>query len=179
MLGACGDAGAVYCGTAELATTVRRLANHGRTSHYEHGLIGWNSRISGFDAAYLNLCLEYLPQRLDSRRAAAENYRERLAGKLAVDGARQVTEENGYLSVVLLAPAERPRYEAALREKGIGFGNVYPGAMSAQPAAPPHLEARFGGAEADRLSRGVLNLPLFAYLRPEEIDEVVAALPPA
>ena len=177
VLGACGDAGAVYCSSPELATTVRRLGNHGRTSHYEHGLIGWNSRISGFDAAFLNLCLEYLPARLDSRRQAAAIYREKLAGRLPVVAPPADFTENGYLNVILLDPSERPRYEAALREKGIGFGNVYPGAMSAQPAAPAHLEARFGGGHAERLSRGVLNLPLFAYLREEEIHEVLAALP--
>lgn len=176
VLGACGDAGAVYCGSAELATTVRRLSNHGRTSHYEHGLVGWNSRIGGFDAAYLNLCLEYLPQRLASRRAAAARYRERLAGRLAVVAPPAGYEENGYLNVILLDPAERPRYEEALRARGIGFGNVYPGAMSAQPAAAAHLEARFGGQNAERLSRGVLNLPLFAYIREEEIDEAIAAI---
>ena len=176
VLGACGDAGAVYCSTAELATTVRRLANHGRTSRYEHGLVGWNSRIGGFDAAYLNLCLEYLPQRLDSRRRAGALYRERLEGRLKVVAAPAGYLENGYLNVLLVEPAQRPRYEAALRERGIGFGNVYPGAMSTQPAAGAHLEARFGGAQADRLSRGVLNLPLFAYIREAEIDEVLAAI---
>lgn len=179
VLGACGDAGAVYCSNAELATTVRRLANHGRTSHYEHGLVGWNSRIGGFDAAYLNLALEYLPQRLDSRRRAAEIYRERLKERLAVLAAPAGYRENGYLNVIRLSPADRPRFEAALRESGIGFGNVYPGAMSAQPAAAAHLEARFGGSEAQSLSLGVLNLPLFAYIREEEIEEVLAALPAA
>lgn len=179
VLGACGDAGAVYCSTPEMATTIRRLGNHGRTNHYEHGLVGWNSRISGFDAAFLNLCLEYLPTRLESRRQAAELYRERLQDRLAVMSPPPAYRENGYLNVVLLDPDERPRYEEALREKKIGFGNVYPGAMSAQPAAAAHLEARFGSAEASRLSRGVLNLPLFAYIRPEEIDEVLDALPAA
>ena len=53
VLGSCGDAGAVYCGTKELADTVRKLSNHGRTSHYGYGLVGWNSRIGGFDAAFL------------------------------------------------------------------------------------------------------------------------------
>ena len=176
VLGACGDAGAVYCGTPELAATVRQLANHGRTSHYEHGLVGWNSRIGGFDAAYLELCLDYLPQRLESRRVAAESYRRRLAGRLPVFSAPEGYRENGYLNVILLEPAERPRYEAALRAAGIGFGNVYPGAMSTQPAAPAHLEARFGGEQADRLSKGVLNLPLFAYIREEEIDQVVEVI---
>lgn len=179
VLGACGDAGAVYCSSEELAAKVRILGNHGRTGHYEHGLVGWNSRISGFDAAFLNLSLDYLPQRLESRRQAAETYRRKLAQRLPCALAPAGYLENGYLNVVLLEPQERPRYEAALRENKIGFGNVYPGAMSAQPAAAAHLEARFGGEQTDKLSRGVLNLPLFAYISESEIDEVLAALPPA
>ncbi|MEM8930589.1 MAG: aminotransferase class I/II-fold pyridoxal phosphate-dependent enzyme, partial [Acidobacteriota bacterium] len=55
VLGSCGDAGAVYCSSEELATTVRQLGNHGRTSHYGHGLVGWNSRLGGYDAEWLDL----------------------------------------------------------------------------------------------------------------------------
>ncbi len=41
VLGSCGDAGAVLCESEELANTVRLLGNHGRTSHYGHGYVGW------------------------------------------------------------------------------------------------------------------------------------------
>ncbi len=174
VLGSCGDAGAVYCSTPELADTIRKLGNHGRTSHYGYGLVGWNSRMGGFDAAFLNLCIEYLEPRLASRRAVAAKYRAAYE-KLGVChvGPPKGYHENGYLSVALFEPEKRPRVEAVLKEHGIGFGNVYPGAMSLQPGAEGHIAGKVGGAKADTLSRGVLNLPLYAYMRDEEVDEVL------
>ena len=177
VLGACGDAGAVLCEDELLADTLRKLANHGRTSHYEHGLVGWNSRLGGFEAAYLSLSLEYLPARIASRRAAFERYREGLqALGIHVVGPPPGYIGNGYLNVSLHDPEQRPAIEEVLRGAGIGFGNVYPGAMSKQPAAAGHLAGSVGGAEADRLSRGVINLPLFAYITDDEIDEVLAVM---
>ncbi len=177
VLGACGDAGAVLTAGEELGRRVRQLANHGRTAHYAHGLVGWNSRLGNLEAAYLNLCLEHLPARLASRRRAAARYREALAGlglRTAVppDG----YEENGYLNVTLPDPGRRPAIEAVLRQRGIGFGNVYPGSMSRQPAAAGHLAGTLGGERAARLAGSVLNLPLFAYITDEEIEETLAAV---
>ncbi|MBI5154103.1 DegT/DnrJ/EryC1/StrS family aminotransferase [Candidatus Poribacteria bacterium] len=177
VLGSCGDAGAVYCSTKELAETVRLLGNHGRTSHYGHGLVGWNSRMGGFDAAFLNLSLEYAPARIASRRKSAEWLRE----TLSASGVRTVGPpagyvENGYLNVTLQDPVRRPAIEAVLKENGIGFGNVYPGAMSKQPGAKDFLAGAAGGENADLLARSVLNLPLFAYMKPSELEEVVAVM---
>lgn len=177
VLGSCGDAGAVYCGSEELATTVRQLGNHGRTSHYGHGLVGWNSRLGGFDGAFLDLSLDYLEARIESRRRVAARYRAHFAERgLAAAGPPAGYEENGYLSVCLPAPERRPAIEAVLREREIGFANVYPGAMSKQPAAAGHLAEALGGEQADRLARSVLNLPLFAYMHDAEVDETLAAL---
>jgi dTDP-4-amino-4,6-dideoxygalactose transaminase len=174
VLGSCGDAGAVYCSTKELAGLVRTLGNHGRTSHYGHGLVGWNSRMGGFDAAFLNLSLEQMQARLESRRASARWYQGEL-GKLGVRVVRPPKGyvENGYLNVTLHDPAVRPRIEAVLRENGIGFGNVYPGAMSRQPGAAEFLAGTVGGENADLLARSVLNLPLFAYMTEAELGEVL------
>ncbi|MDX2176654.1 MAG: aminotransferase class I/II-fold pyridoxal phosphate-dependent enzyme [Candidatus Sumerlaeia bacterium] len=177
VLGSCGDAGSVYCSTAELADTVRKLGNHGRTSHYGHGLVGWNSRLGGFDAAWLNLCLDYDEARLASRRKSAEWLRAQCDAL----GVRTVAPpegyvENGYLNVTMHDPEARPRIEAVLKERGIGFGNVYPGAMSKQPGAAAYLAGTIGGEKSDLLSRSVLNLPLFAHMREEELDEVMDAM---
>lgn len=177
VLGACGDAGAVVCSTAELAATVRMLANHGRTDHYAHGAVGWNSRMSGFDAAWLDLCLDHLDARLAARRRVAERYQEQLPPLgVRVVGPPPGFVENGYLNVTLHDPAGRPALEAALKARGIGYGTVYPGSMRTQPGAAGHLVAAVGGAEADRLAHGVLNLPLFAGMTDTEVDEVVAAV---
>jgi len=55
-----------------------------------------------------------------------------------------VEAHRGYLSVTLHDPERRPAIEAVLRRRGIGFGNVYPGAMSKQPGAEGHLAAAVG-----------------------------------
>lgn len=177
VLGSCGDAGAVYCSTLELADTVRKLGNHGRTSHYGHGLVGWNSRMAGFDAAFLNLSMEYMGPRLASRRKVAAQYRERFAQlDVRFVAPPKNYEENGYLSVALFEPEVRPAIEATLKEHGIGFGNVYPGAMSKQPGAAAFLKGTVGGEKADLLSRSVLNLPLYAYMTDAEVNEVLTVL---
>ncbi len=183
VLGACGDAGAVLCSSAELATTVRRLGNHGRTDHYAYGLVGWNSRMSGLDAAYLTLSLDYIEQRLTSRRQAAAWYQRELPARgltealgFEIAAPPPGCKENGYLNVLRFDPAARARIEEGLRQRGIGFGVVYPGAMSSQPAAAAHLEGRLGGERAERLCGGVLNLPLFAGITPAELEEVATAL---
>ena len=177
VLGSCGDAGAVVCSTKDLAERVRILGNHGRTSHYGHGLVGWNSRMGGFDAAFLNLSLEFAEQRLASRRESAEWYRE----KLAALGVRTVGPpngyvENGYLNVTLQDPAKRLKIEAVLKKHKIGFGNVYPGSMSMQPGAAAWMAGQVGGETAEWLATSVLNLPLFAYMKDQELEEVLEVL---
>ncbi len=177
VLGACGDAGAVLCRDEATALRVRQLGNHGRTGHYDHGLVGWNSRMSGFDAAYLNLSLDHVAARLASRREVAALYHERLPA-LGVEVARPPAafEENGYLNVCLLPPERRAHVQSVLTSHGIGFGTVYPGSMSLQPGAAGHLAGRVGGEHAARLSHSVLNLPLFAGMRAEEVEEVLAVV---
>ncbi len=176
VLGSCGDAGAVYCATQELADKVRLLGNHGRVSHYEHGLVGWNSRMGGFDAAWLNLTLEYIDERLASRRKACEWYDARLMEFGArIIGPPEGYVANGYLHVTLQDPDLRNAMIENLKEKGIGSATVYPGAMSRQPGAKGWITGTVGDKNADLLCRGVLNLPLFHGMREEELEEVRVA----
>lgn len=177
VLGACGDAGAVVGADAALLDTVRVLGNHGRTSHYEHGLVGWNSRLAGFDAAFLDLGLDYLDARLVSRRRAADRYRE-AASTMGIEVIAPPAgyEENAYLNVCLVEAGERPGLIERLAADGIGCGTVYPGAMSEQPGAEGLLLDHVGGDQARSLSRRVVNLPLFAYIRDDEVDQVIEAV---
>jgi UDP-2-acetamido-2-deoxy-ribo-hexuluronate aminotransferase len=177
VLGASGDAGAVYCSSAELAEKVRQLGNHGRTTHYEHGLVGWNSRVGVFESSFLLLCMDYIDARLESRRKVAAQYRERFAeAGIRTVGPPEGYLENGYLAVTLHDPAERPALAEALKAKGIGFGTVYPGAMSLQSGANGWIAGKYGGERADYVARGILNPPLFAYMRDEEVEEVMAVM---
>lgn len=178
VLGAAGDGGAVFTNDAALADRVRRLGNHGRTAHYGYGDVGWNSRLDGLQAAYLNISLDYLDTRIASRRESARLYREMLpvAGLSPMDVPADFVE-NGYCNLCLVPDAARKaRIEAKLKERSIGFANIYPGIMSAQAGAGPYLKAHYGGRAAEQLCAQVLNLPLFPYMTPAEIDQVVAAV---
>lgn len=174
VLGASGDAGAVFTNDEELANTVRCLGNHGRTSHYSHGLIGWNSRIGAYESLFLNLSLEHIDARLDSRRKAVNYYQEHLADlPLKVVTSADNVEENGYCAVALIDPELRGDLMESLKKANIGFGTIYPGAMSLQEGAGKFLAGKIDNGNADYISKAVLNLPCFAYITEEELAYVV------
>ncbi|WP_300648404.1 DegT/DnrJ/EryC1/StrS family aminotransferase [Hydrogenophaga sp.] len=175
VLGAAGDGGAVFTDDPDLADKVRRLSNHGRTTHYGYGLLGWNSRLDSLQAAFLNLSIGHLEQRIASRRASAAFYQAHLP-ELGIDTMRppKEYEENGYCNVCLVRdPSLKAELETRLKAEGIGFGNIYPGVMSRQPGADGVSQGHFGGKEGEVLCASVLNLPLFPYMKPEELERVL------
>jgi UDP-2-acetamido-2-deoxy-ribo-hexuluronate aminotransferase len=177
VLGASGDAGAIFTNDESLAKTARTLCNHGRTSHYSHGLVGWNSRIGSYEALFLNHSLVHIDARLDSRRKAVQYYAEHLKDlPLKVITAPSNVEENGYCAVAMIDPELRGALIETLKSAEIGFGTIYPGAMSLQEAAPKYTKAKIDNGNADYISKAVLNLPCFAYITEEELKEVVAVV---
>lgn len=178
VLGAAGDGGAVITDEPELADRVRRIANHGRTAHYGYGDVGWNSRMDSLQAAFLNLSLPHLESRLASRRASAAFYRETLSSSVVnILNAPLDYLENGYCNVCLFdQPDQKAKVEAALKAADIGFGSIYPSVLSAQPGAARYLRAHIGGEDGQRLCASVLNLPLFPYMTPAELEHVVSVV---
>lgn len=173
VLGASGDAGAVFTNDEELAKRSRILINHGRTDHYSHGMIGWNSRIGAYESLFLKLSLDHIEARLESRRNAVKYYAEALKGlpfKPVLAAAN--VKENGYCAVGMIDPAQRPALIETLKKANIGYGTIYPGAMSLQAGAVGHLAGKIDNGNAHYISQAVLNLPCFAYITKEELEYV-------
>ncbi len=177
VLGASGDAGGIFTTSAHLADTAKKLINHGRISHYEHGLIGWNSRLGAYEANFLNESLKHLDARLEGRRHACSEYRNKIKQPLLkfLTPAANVWE-NGYLSVALMTPESRPAFIEYLKKNDIGYGTVYPGAMSEQPGAKGHIGGKISHGNADWIAKSVINLPCFAYMTQAEIDHVISVV---
>jgi UDP-2-acetamido-2-deoxy-ribo-hexuluronate aminotransferase len=175
VLGGAGDGGAVFSNDPMLAKRARQLSNHGRTSHYGYGLVGWNSRLDALQAAYLNIAIEYLPARIESRRAAVKFYQKKLSDTSVYQMFAPVDYlENGYCNVGLIENADlKSSVEAALRSNDIGFGNIYPGAMSDQECSSQFMHSHVGGVEAQKICKSVINLPVFPYITHGELDTVV------
>jgi UDP-2-acetamido-2-deoxy-ribo-hexuluronate aminotransferase len=177
VLGASGDAGAIFTNDESLNKTCRILINHGRTDHYSHGLIGWNSRIGAYEALFLKLSLEHIEARLESRRSAARYYAEALQGlPFKPVLASPLVKENGYCAVGMIDPKERPALIETLKKANIGFGTIYPGAMSLQAGAKGHLVGSIDYGNAHYISEAVLNLPCFAYITKEELEYVCSTV---
>jgi dTDP-4-amino-4,6-dideoxygalactose transaminase len=173
VLGASGDAGAIFTNDEELAKKTRILINHGRTDHYSHGMIGWNSRIGAYESLFLKLSLDHIEERLESRRNAVKYYAEALKGLpfKPVLAASHI-KENGYCAVGMIDPSLRPALIESLKKANIGFGTIYPGAMSLQSGSTGHLAGKIDNGNAHYISQAVLNLPCFAYITKEELEYV-------
>ena len=77
-LGAAGDAGAIVSNDEALTNRVRRFANHGRLSKFDHDLVGRNSRLDALQAAILSQKLKLLDAWNLQRNENAETYRKYL-----------------------------------------------------------------------------------------------------
>jgi len=174
VLGASGDAGAVFSKDAKVCEVASRLADHGRLDHYSHGWVGWNSRVGVYESIFLEESLKHIEARLASRRRVTQVYRSELQGlPLEFLSPQQGVVENGYLSVARINESLRPKLIEFLKSKSIGFGTVYPGAMSRQPGAKGWMQHNLDSGNADRIAKSVLNLPCFASMRDDEISYVV------
>lgn len=174
VLGASGDAGAVFTSDAEVAGRVRQLANHGRSSHYDYEFVGWNSRLGAFEAAFLNLSLEHLPNRIRSRRKVQGIYRSELTGlPLEVLSPHEDVYENGYIALTRMDSKKRDLFKQKLAERGVTTGIVYPVPMKATQAASKYLYSSIDNGNSAKICSEILCLPCFAYMKDDEIAYVV------
>ena len=159
-LGAYGDAGAVITGDEKLAAHIRRLANHGRTTHEAHTVEGVNSRLDGLQAAVLEVKLRYLDAWTDARRNAAARYDallEDLEGLTRPAGPRGPAH---VFHLYVIRTAHRDALRIHLLRQGIQTGVHYPTPLP-YLSAYAHLgyaAGRFPAAEG--AANEVLSLPV-------------------
>jgi UDP-2-acetamido-2-deoxy-ribo-hexuluronate aminotransferase len=175
VLGGAGDGGAIFTNDGTLAETVRLLANHGRTSKYEHHLVGWNSRLDVLQCAYLDLCLDFTPNRIESRRSAIHWYRDNIKNnELQILSPANNITQNGYISVALINPERRKDLILGLTQAKIGYEIIYPKPISQQPGAKNWIAGTYvkGQGHTARICESVINLPCFAGIQQNELDYV-------
>lgn len=173
VLGAAGDAGAIFSNNDELALKARMIANHGRKDHYSYDYFGYNSRIDVMQASYLMYKLQVIDLEIKSRvytNITYHNYIDNAA--LKIFSFPEEISGNGYLNVMLLNSKEqRISMEDCLKRNGIGYGRVYPETISEQSICKKFQVISKGNAEM--ISKTILNLPLFPGITDDEISHVV------
>ncbi|AVT32855.1 erythromycin biosynthesis sensory transduction protein eryC1 [Plantactinospora sp. BC1] len=173
-LGAFGDAGAVTTSDPALAERIRRLADHGRTSKYEHLTVGYAARLDTIQAAVLAVKLGTLAQGNQRRRELAASYRSRLDGVGDLVLPAEPPNRRGVYHLFVLRTRHRDGLLAHLRDAGIGAGVHYPIPLHLQPAYAS-LGYRPGDLPVtEAWARECLSLPIYPELTQEQLETVVA-----
>lgn len=174
-LGAYGDAGAITTQREGLARRCRMIANHGRSTKYEHAFEGRNSRLDGLQAAVLSAKLPHLEGWTRQRIAVAECYLRGLrgVGDLVLPVRQAWARQVYHLFVV--RTAQREALMAHLAGEGVECGVHYPVALPKQEAyrrlGAPDPQAFYNQADAT-----LLSLPIGEHMSPGDAQTVVSAI---
>ncbi|MDH7603243.1 MAG: DegT/DnrJ/EryC1/StrS family aminotransferase [Armatimonadota bacterium] len=175
-LGAYGDAGMVLTNSDEIAEKLRLLRDNGRTTWYEHAIIGYNSRLDGIQAAVLRIKLRRLNEWVEARRRHAKRYGELLSDVENIVLPKEKPDVRHSYYVYVVRVKDRDTFMARLKEKGIGCGVHYPVPLHLQPAY-----AFLGGKEGDhpvseRYAKEIVSIPMYPELTDDQVADVAAAI---
>jgi dTDP-4-amino-4,6-dideoxygalactose transaminase len=176
-LGAYGDGGAICTNDTDLADRIAKLRDHGRTSKYEHDVIGYGERLDALQAAVLSAKLPYLDEWNDARHRHAAHYDALLAGMAGVctplhmDDARHV-----YHIYCISVAGDRDAILKRLNERGVGVGIHYPVPLHMQPALAHLGYPRGAFPHTERAADTILSLPIYPEMTPDQINTVAETL---
>jgi dTDP-4-amino-4,6-dideoxygalactose transaminase len=172
-LGAYGDAGALVTNNEQWAAAARKIANHGRSTKYDHDLEGVNSRLDGMQAAILSVKLRHLEGWTESRRENARRYEAALAGSgVVIPYEPEHVRAVYHLYVVRVPNGRRGELQTSLKAAGIETGVHYPIAL---PFLNAYRHLRCTETDFPRASVAsseIVSLPMFAELSGDQIAHV-------
>jgi len=165
-----GDGGCIMTNDEAIASKVRMLRDHGRTSKYTHQLVGYNLRFNEIQAGAGRVGLRHLDRLNAQRRRVAARYRERLTELVQTPPERPWTEAVYHMFVI-----RTPRRDALaefLGARGVGTGIHYPIPNHRQPAVTGRFPALPALPATETLVQDILSLPVFGELALEDVDYV-------
>lgn len=174
-LGAYGDGGMITTNSAEPASALLELRNHGSAARYVHHRIGYNSRLDEMQAVVLRARLKRIDDYNAARRRIARLYSEALADlPEVVVPAETPGGYHVYHQYTVLLP-NRDAVRDALQAQGIATAVYYPCPLHQQPAlAAAYQGQRFPVAEAT--AARCLSLPMYPELSDGQVERIVTAL---
>jgi dTDP-4-amino-4,6-dideoxygalactose transaminase len=172
-LAAVGDGGAIVTSTEGVAKDARLRRDHGRTSKYEHGVVGWNYRMDEFQAAALNVKLPKLESWNSRRRALASRYSERLKGlPLTLPAA----DPGSVWHLYVIRTPRRDALREHLEKQNIETGVHYPLPLHLQPPFASLGRKKGQFPQAEKAAGEALSLPMYPELGEEGVDRVSGAV---
>lgn len=178
-----GEGGMVTTSDGELAARMRSLRNlaYGRVHRLVHEAVGFNFRMTGYQAAFGISQLARIDETLAAKRRLAGTYDELLEPVTGVIRPREApwARHVHWMYGVVLAddvPRTREEVSARMRERGVDTRNFFC-PMNLQPALQRTPAFRQSSCPvAERLWERGLYLPSTPSLDPAAVERVVEAL---
>ncbi len=178
-LGACGEAGAVVTGNAEIADRIKIMRDWGQTSKNYHELPGFNYRMDAIQGAALGVKLTRLKDWIIARSCKARLYDQLIVDAGLCDELEMPLRVDGSASVnhlYVIRTSKRDQVRSFLNDANIQTGVHYP--------LPVHLSPAFSSLgydlgslpESEKNASRVLSLPLYPELPNNSIVTVVETL---
>jgi len=172
-----GEGGMVTTDDDGIAGRVAVLRQHGARERYHHDILGYNFRMTDIAAAIGRAQLTKLDHWNEVRRRNASLLDEGLAG---TGGVRTPRERAGHRHVyhqyTVFIEGDRDRFQARLRELGIGSAVHYAVPVHRQPL---YQDLGFGDVSmpvAERAAEHVLSLPVHPALSESDLERIVEAV---
>jgi dTDP-4-amino-4,6-dideoxygalactose transaminase len=173
-LGCYGDGGACFTNDDALKDKLLSLRMHGQGSdRYEHVQIGMNSRLDTIQAAILIEKLKIFDDEIEKRNAVARRYNDGFAGSNRIKTPPVIPGAVSSWAQYTLQVADRARFQAGLKDRGVPSAVYYPIPLSRQPAYAAYPGAPTPVSEA--LSGHVISLPMHPYLDESTQERIIAA----
>jgi dTDP-4-amino-4,6-dideoxygalactose transaminase len=172
-LGALGDGGMLLTNDDRVADQARMLRAHGAKKKYHNEVVGYNSRLDTFQAAFLRLKLPHLDAWNNERRETARLYNE-LLNKASTLVLPKITEGHVFHQYTIrVLGGRRDELQNALAAKGIGTMIYYPVPIHRLPV----YEGKLGSFPiSEQAAAEVLSLPMGPGLGKEKVKKVAAAI---
>jgi len=173
-LGAYGDAGAITTKSEWLYTKALKIANHGRTSKYEHEIVGRNSRMDTLQAAILSVKLRHLDAWTTKRQELAIRYNELLKDveQIVVPHFYADALSVFHIYAIRVPKDQREEFMRHMKQMGIETGIHYPVSLSKLQVTTKQLKIIVDCPESEKASEEVVSLPLYPEMSDEMQDYV-------
>lgn len=172
-LGAFGDSGCVVGNNKKLIENVKKLRDHGRISKNRFGVLGYNERMDGIQAAVLNVKIKYLEKYIKSRINIAKKYSKLLINHCIVPNIQNESRHSFNIYPILVK--KRGPMLKNLRDNKIDARIHYPIPIYKQPLYKKQYQNIFLPI-TDIIAKQQISLPIFPGMENYEIETVVKCI---
>ncbi len=165
-LGAIGDAGAVT-GRKELVDKVKMYRDHGRSSMFEYGTIGYNARMDCIQAAVLLEKMKYYKDWQEKRLFMCNQYSAFLSDYVVTPKTRSENVHSYYVYVIQVS--NRNKFIQHMASKGIETKIHYKKPINVYESYFPYQQC----VRAEKICNSIVSLPCYHSLTRQQQDLII------